>query len=121
MENRYDRLIWQHSTLGELSLQNVYSFMHTTLQPKEWSKYIWNIFIPPSDSTLAWIIIQGKCLQVISCPVEAATFPQCVLYATNLKILICTCLCHVISPRIFGIGFKTSSNTQLTLPHSPKL
>ncbi|XP_058745383.1 uncharacterized protein LOC131618104 [Vicia villosa] len=60
IEPKEDKLLWNHTTTGVLSLQDAYSFISKSYQHHLWSKFIWNPAIPPSNSTLMWRIIHRK-------------------------------------------------------------
>jgi hypothetical protein len=48
-EQRDDKLLWKHSTSGELGLKDAYYFFVVSVQKLDWAKMIWNIVIPPQS------------------------------------------------------------------------
>ncbi|KAI5434054.1 hypothetical protein KIW84_021062 [Lathyrus oleraceus] len=49
MDIMANRKIWIHSSFGNLTLKDAYSFKSTTSSTKHWFKHIWNVDIPPSN------------------------------------------------------------------------
>jgi ribonuclease HI len=55
-----DQVIWKHSTSGDLSLKDAYSFF-TQASPKvSWAQMVWNNAIPPSKSFMVWRLFHNK-------------------------------------------------------------
>jgi len=52
-EESANRLIWKHTTNGDLSLKDSYSFIKQPSTTLHWAKHIWRIDIPPSKSLVA--------------------------------------------------------------------
>ncbi|MCH80775.1 ribonuclease H protein [Trifolium medium] len=50
VDQKEDRLIWKHSTSGELTLKDAFQLFSPNGQSQHWAKLIWNAVIPPSKS-----------------------------------------------------------------------
>jgi len=59
-EESEDKLVWKHTTNGELGLKDSYSFIKQPSTIFHWAKHIWRIDIPPSKSLVAWRVIHDK-------------------------------------------------------------
>ncbi|KAF1895667.1 hypothetical protein Lal_00041948 [Lupinus albus] len=55
-----DKLIWQGTTDGTLSLKAAFLFLRPAIEEKAWCKTIWSDFIPPSKSFSTWRLFQHK-------------------------------------------------------------
>jgi ribonuclease HI len=60
LEDKEDKLVWIHTTHGDLTLKDAYSFFSTPGLNVSWAKSIWNIAIPPSKSFLVWRLFHHK-------------------------------------------------------------
>ncbi|KAK2444753.1 hypothetical protein QL285_015757 [Trifolium repens] len=55
-----DKILWQHSDLGVLSLKDAYSFILHHIQDFHWAKSIWSPDIQPSKSLFVWRLMHNK-------------------------------------------------------------
>ncbi|GAU48602.1 hypothetical protein TSUD_327140 [Trifolium subterraneum] len=60
VESQKDKLIWNASSNGELSVKDAYEFKRLHLPVKGWAKTIWCKDTPPAKSLLAWRLVHGK-------------------------------------------------------------
>jgi hypothetical protein len=60
LQDKEDKLFWKHSHDGDLSLKESYSFHCNSGQIMHWTKFIWNVSIPPSKSIIAWRSLHHK-------------------------------------------------------------
>lgn len=60
IEDCGDRLIWNHNSNGELSLNDAYNFKRHEAAKVQWAPLLWCKDIPPSKSLLAWRLIHDK-------------------------------------------------------------
>jgi ribonuclease HI len=60
LENKEDCLIWIHTTHGDLTLKDAYSFFSISGPHINWARSIWNIAIPPSKSFMVWRLFHHK-------------------------------------------------------------
>ncbi|KAK2426577.1 hypothetical protein QL285_025231 [Trifolium repens] len=59
-EQPQDKLLWQHSDSGVLSLKDAYSFTSRHVQNLHWAKSIWSPDIQPSKSLFVWRLMHNK-------------------------------------------------------------
>jgi len=60
-QSRRDKLIWKHSTNGELTLKDAYNLKKkTNFQKVRWAKLIWSPDFPPSKSLMVWRLMLDK-------------------------------------------------------------
>ena len=59
-EFKEDQFIWKHTTSGDLSLKDAFSFSSITGQQKHWAKIIRSTDMPPSKSFMFWRLIYRK-------------------------------------------------------------
>jgi hypothetical protein len=60
LEVKDDQLLWIHSTHGDLTLKDAYSFVALPGTSVSWAKSIWNVAIPPSKSFMVWRLFHHK-------------------------------------------------------------
>ncbi|MCH94279.1 putative ribonuclease H protein, partial [Trifolium medium] len=60
MFEKEDKLLWNLSHDGDLSLKDAYSFYNPAGQQLIWTKLVWNAYIPPSKSMIIWRCLQHK-------------------------------------------------------------
>lgn len=60
LEDRQDRMVWKHSSTGELSFKDSFSFKYGIGQNIQWAKYVWSPDIPPSKSLFVWRLLHNK-------------------------------------------------------------
>jgi ribonuclease HI len=60
MESCEDNLLWKHTDDGDLHLKDAYSFTTQGWEELSWTKYLWNIDLPPSKSFLVWRSFHDK-------------------------------------------------------------
>lgn len=60
MVYKEDRLIWIHSSNGELSLKDAYLYHCTSNISSEDFRIIWHASIPPSKSMMIWRTLHNK-------------------------------------------------------------
>ena len=60
IEVRIDKLIWNQSSIGELSFKEAFLFKTGLGQNINWAKNIWCPDIPPSKSLLVWRLMFNK-------------------------------------------------------------
>jgi hypothetical protein len=54
LKDKEDKLFWKHSHDGDLTMKDSYSFHCHFGQILQWTKFIWNVSIPPSKSIVVW-------------------------------------------------------------------
>jgi hypothetical protein len=55
-----DRSVWCASKDGDLSAKKAYEFLFTNYQKLPWTKWLWRISIPPSNSFVVWRCFHNK-------------------------------------------------------------
>ncbi|KAF1864426.1 hypothetical protein Lal_00021848 [Lupinus albus] len=55
-----DKLIWQGTTNGTLSLKSTFICLRPAIEERTWCKKIWSDFIPPSKSFTTWRLFHQK-------------------------------------------------------------
>lgn len=55
-----DSLVWNHSSNGDLTMKDAYSFKKHAFPKIPWAKHIWSNDIPPSKSLLVWRLMLNK-------------------------------------------------------------
>jgi len=60
MDPKPDKLMWNESKSGDISLKEAYHFKNQHMQKLHWATTIWCVDIPPSRSLVAWRIMHDK-------------------------------------------------------------
>jgi len=60
LQRKPDKLIWIHSSKGDLSLKDAYLHKAPSGQNIHWEKSIWSPDIPPSKSLTVWKLMHNK-------------------------------------------------------------
>jgi hypothetical protein len=60
LQEKNDKLFWNLSHDGDLSLKDVYTFYCPASQHLNWTRLVWNACIPPSKSMVYWRCLQHK-------------------------------------------------------------
>jgi len=55
-----DKLIWKHSTNGEITLKEAYNFKKSNSAKLTWAKLIWSNDVPPFKSLMVWRLMLDK-------------------------------------------------------------
>ncbi|XP_019435927.1 PREDICTED: uncharacterized protein LOC109342391 [Lupinus angustifolius] len=58
--NSKDRLVWQQSNDGQLSLKEAFNSISPASQDLNWCKKIWSTHVPPSRSFITWRLILDR-------------------------------------------------------------
>lgn len=104
IEDCEDRLIWNHNSNGELSLNDAYNFKRHEAAKVQWAPLLWCKDIPPSKSLLAWRLIHDKVPTDEKLAERGYTFLLCVLYATIILNLPSIYFLNALLLTNFGVG-----------------
>jgi len=84
--NTADKLVWQHTNNGELTLKDAYSFKNNSYPKLNWAKNIWSKDIPPSRSLLVWRIMWDKLQKDENLSSKGCCLPSmCSLYGSKAE------------------------------------
>ncbi|CAI8601164.1 unnamed protein product [Vicia faba] len=71
-----DVLIWKNSNNGQLSLKQAFDFVQCHCQRVSWQYFMWNTFIPPSQSLLVWRLLYNKIQTNDNLTLRGFSFPS---------------------------------------------
>jgi hypothetical protein len=84
--DKEDKLLWTHSHDGELSFKDSFSFHCNTGQNIGWTKFVWNLSIPPSKSFVIWRCLHSKILTDDNLSLRGCNLPSmCSLCEKHLE------------------------------------
>lgn len=55
-----DKIVWNSSNSGQLTLKEAYFFLYFVRLPTSWGQFIWHNHIPPSRSFMIWRLFHHK-------------------------------------------------------------
>ena len=91
-----DKLIWESSSTGNLSLKEAFLFKYSVGQNISWAKDVWSPDIPPSKSLMTWRLMHNK----------LPTDDNMALRGCNLPSMCSSC--HAFGETAFHLFFECS-------------
>ena len=110
---KVDQFIWKHSTSGDLSLKDAYSFSLLLVIRRNGPKSFGMPIFHPLNHLWFGDSFTKKCLQMRTYILEVARCPLDVVYTTRKQKLLITCSSNAHFLLLYGIGSNLSFTVQL--------